>query len=104
MHRHSPDGAGPPTWLPDALVIREDRLLLADLGRLNTDVVPLAMRIIDERATADEYRAFAERLAAMAQRLHTRATLVEQVIDGELIIAPDDNVNTSAGTGPHRDL
>lgn len=31
-------------------MIREDRLLLAELGRLNTDVVPLAMRIMDERA------------------------------------------------------
>jgi hypothetical protein len=38
-------------------VIREDRLL-AELGRLNTDVVPLAMRIMDESATAEEHYAF----------------------------------------------
>ncbi len=49
-------------------MIREDRLLLADLGRLNTDVVPLAMRIMAESATAEEHYASAERLAAMARR------------------------------------
>jgi hypothetical protein len=38
-------------------VIREDRLL-AELGRLNTDVVPLATRIMDESATAEEHYAF----------------------------------------------
>jgi hypothetical protein len=51
-------------------MIREDRLLLADLARLNTDVVPLAMRIMDQSATAEEHYAFAERLAAMARRWH----------------------------------
>jgi hypothetical protein len=34
----------------EVAVIREDRLLLAELGRLNTDVVPLAMRIMDDSA------------------------------------------------------
>jgi hypothetical protein len=36
-------------------VIREDRLLLVEPGRFNTDVVPLAMRIMDESATSEEY-------------------------------------------------
>lgn len=35
-------------------MIREDRLLLADLGQLNTDVAPLALRIMDGTATAAE--------------------------------------------------
>jgi hypothetical protein len=85
-------------------VIREDRLLLADLARLNTDVVPLAMRIMDESATAEEHYAFAERLAAMARRLQARAAHVGLVIDGEVVIAVDQNVNGSAGTVHHRDL
>jgi NADH:ubiquinone oxidoreductase subunit D len=59
-------------------VIREDRLLLAELGRLNTDVVPLAMRIMDESATTEEHYAFAERLVAMARRLQDRAAHVGQ--------------------------
>lgn len=64
-------------------------MLLADLGRLNTDVVPLAMRIMDESATADEHYAFAERLTAMARRLQTRAAHVSLVIDGEVVIDSD---------------
>ncbi|HEV7829969.1 MAG TPA: hypothetical protein VGP04_14185, partial [Pseudonocardiaceae bacterium] len=55
---------------------REDRLLLAELGRLNTDVMPLAMRIMDDSASAEEHYAFAERLAAMARRLQARAAQV----------------------------
>ncbi|MGH3976444.1 MAG: hypothetical protein ACRDS9_24460 [Pseudonocardiaceae bacterium] len=85
-------------------MIREDRLLLVELGRLNTDVVPLAMRIMDESATAEEHYAFAERLAAMARRLQARAAHVGLVIDGEVAIAADQNVNGSAGTIHRRDL
>ncbi len=54
-------------------MIREDRLLLAELGRLNTDVMPLAMRIMDDSATVEEHYAFAERLVAMARQLQARA-------------------------------
>ncbi|MGH2776717.1 MAG: hypothetical protein ACRDJT_14990 [Actinomycetota bacterium] len=85
-------------------MIREDRLLLAELGRLNTDVVPLAMRIMDESATAKEHYAFAERLAAMARRLQARAARVGFVIAGEVAIAAEQNVHGSAGTIHHRDL
>lgn len=65
-------------------MIREDRILLADLGQLNTDVAPLAMRIIDESATAEEQYAFADRLAAMALRLQARVAQAELVVDGEV--------------------
>lgn len=47
-------------------MIRDDRELLAELARLNTDVVPLAMQIMDEGVTIDDQVAFAERLIAMA--------------------------------------
>ena len=85
-------------------MIREDRLLLAELGRLNTDVVPLAMRIMDDTANAEEHYAFAERLAAMAQRLQARAAHVGLVIDGEVAITAGPSVITSAGPAHHRDL
>ena len=84
-------------------MIREDRLLLVELGRLNTDVAPLAMRIIDESATVEEHYAFAERLIAMARRLQARAAHVGLAIDGEVVIAADQNMNRSAGAVYHRD-
>ena len=57
------------------VVIREDRELLAELRQLNSDVVPLAMRIMDESitVTVQEQCAFAERLIAMGRRLQARA-------------------------------
>ncbi|MFZ2119194.1 MAG: hypothetical protein WAU83_22230 [Pseudonocardiaceae bacterium] len=85
-------------------MIREDRLLLAELRRLNTDVLPLAMRIMDESATAEEHYAFADRLAAMARRLQARAAHVSLVIDVEVAIAADQDVSGSADTVPHQDL
>jgi hypothetical protein len=54
---------------------REDRELLAELRQLNSDVVPFAMKIMDESVTvaASEQHAFAERLVAMGRRLEERA-------------------------------
>ena len=91
------------TWRPRA-VIREDRLLLAELARLNTDVAPLAMRIMDQSATAEEQYVFAERLAAMARWLQSRAAHAGAVIDGEIVITTDQNANGRAGMAQHRDL
>lgn len=85
-------------------MIREDRLLLVELRRLNTEVVPLAMRIMDESATAEEHYVFAKRLEAMARRLQTRAKHARLVLDGEVAIAPDQDVNSSADTVQHQDL
>lgn len=84
-------------------MIREDRLLLADLGRLNHDVAPLALRIMDESATAEEQHAFAERLAAMALRLQARAAQVGLVVDGEVAIAADPSANGSQSPAQHQD-
>ncbi len=84
-------------------MMREDRLLLAELGRLDTDVVPLALRIMDDSATAEEHYTFAERLAAMAQRLRARAAYAGLVIDGEVVITAHQNVDGGAGAVHHRD-
>ncbi len=56
-------------------MIREDRELLAELGWLNSDVVPFAMKIMDESVTvtAEEQYDFANRLVAMGRRLEQRA-------------------------------
>ncbi|MGH3794684.1 MAG: hypothetical protein ACRDSP_07315 [Pseudonocardiaceae bacterium] len=54
-------------------MIRTDRELLADLARLNSDVVPLAMRIIDDTATTEEQQTFADRLTDLGTRMSRRA-------------------------------
>jgi hypothetical protein len=54
-------------------VIREDRELLAELARLNGDMAPLVMRIIDGSATAAEQQDHAQRLICAGQRLQRRA-------------------------------
>ena len=68
-------------------MIREDRELLAELGRLNSDVVPFAMKMMDESVTvtAEEQCAFAERLMAMGRRLQSRASGVGSVVEGEVV-------------------
>lgn len=63
-------------------MIRADRELLAELARLNSDVTPLPLRMMDETATVDEQYAFAERLIAMARQLQARAA--EVVIKGDV--------------------
>ncbi len=54
-------------------MIRADRELLADLARLNSDVVPLAMQIMDDSATSEEQQTFAKRLIELGTRLNHRA-------------------------------
>ena len=49
-------------------VIREDRELLAELARLNSDVTPFAMRIIDGSITPAEQYEFADRVVDWAAR------------------------------------
>jgi len=68
-------------------MIQEDRELLAELGRLNSDVVPLAMQIMDERvmATAQEQYAFAKRLIAIGRRLQARAARSGLVVEAALL-------------------
>ncbi|HET9253814.1 MAG TPA: hypothetical protein VFO16_01255 [Pseudonocardiaceae bacterium] len=92
-------------------MIREDRELLAEMASVNTDVVPLAMRIIDECATADEQHHFAERLIALARRLDRRAFETRRaVIEGTVLPvqqvahSPDDGASAvSAARRGQRD-
>ncbi|MGH3897426.1 MAG: hypothetical protein ACRDTA_04070 [Pseudonocardiaceae bacterium] len=61
-------------------MIQEDRELLAELASVNTDVVPLAMRIMEESATGEAQHKFADRLITLGQRLHRRADDPRRVI------------------------
>lgn len=80
-------------------MIREDRELLAELARLNTDLVPLAMHVMEGSATAQEQQAFAQRLIAAGARLHHRADKSEYVvIDGEVIVGDNGALCVSTGT------
>ncbi|MGH3903475.1 MAG: hypothetical protein ACRDTE_04695 [Pseudonocardiaceae bacterium] len=54
-------------------MIRADRELLADLARMNSDVAPLAMRLMDDSATTEEQQNFADRLIELGTRLSHRA-------------------------------
>jgi hypothetical protein len=67
-------------------VIREDRELLAALARLNTDMVSLAMCIMDDSASADEQARYAQRLITAGERLQRRAEeTAGTVIEGEVL-------------------
>lgn len=66
-------------------MIREDRELLAGLARLNSDMVPLAMKMMAGSATADEQYSFSRRLMALGERLERRANATGGVVvDGEV--------------------
>jgi hypothetical protein len=86
-------------------VIREDRELLAELARLNTDVVPLTMQMMEGSATAQEQRIFAKRLIAAGERLHRRADDSERVIiDGEVAVGDAGVLWVDTGTSAMRHL
>ena len=66
-------------------MIREDRELLAELARLNREITPLAMRMMDGRASATEQQNYAQRLIAAGARLQRRATeSAGVVIEGDV--------------------
>lgn len=68
-------------------MIREDRELLAELARLNGDMAPLALRVMEGSAGAAEQRHYAKRLIAAGERLKRRAEgMGGVVIDGEVVI------------------
>ncbi|MGH3900715.1 MAG: hypothetical protein ACRDTA_21205 [Pseudonocardiaceae bacterium] len=67
-------------------MIREDRELLAELARLNSDMAPLAMRIMEGSAGAVEQTHYAQRLIAAGERLRHRAgEIAGTVIEGEVL-------------------
>jgi hypothetical protein len=84
-------------------VIREDRELLAELARLNTEMMSLAMRIMDAGASADEQAHYAQRLIAAGERLRRRADeTAGVVIEGEVLIS-ESLILPGLTTEPHRE-
>ncbi|MGH3920208.1 MAG: hypothetical protein ACRDSG_14410 [Pseudonocardiaceae bacterium] len=67
-------------------MIREDRQLLAELARINTAMAPLAMRIMEDNASAAEQAHYARRLIAAGEWLQRRANeAAGPVIEGEIL-------------------
>ncbi len=67
-------------------MIREDRELLVELARLNGDMAPLALRIMDGSASVAEQQHYAQRLTAVGERLQRRADGMRgPVIEGEIV-------------------
>ncbi|MGQ0719704.1 MAG: hypothetical protein ACT4NP_20770 [Pseudonocardiales bacterium] len=67
-------------------MIREDRELLAELARLNTDMASLGLRVMEGSASSAEQRHYAKRLIAAGERLQRRADgMGGAVIDGEVV-------------------
>ncbi len=89
-------------------MIREDRELLAELARINGELAPLAMRIMDDSAGAAEQQHYAQRLIAAGERLQRRAEETGgAVIEGD-IVAPERPVllcasSPDGGTSPELD-
>ena len=83
-------------------MIREDRELLAELARLGTDMAPLAMRLIDDIASAEEQAHYAQRLIAAGERLRRRANkTAEVIIEGEVLTNRPRTLPELTGE-PHR--
>ncbi|MGH4022284.1 MAG: hypothetical protein ACRDT0_24225 [Pseudonocardiaceae bacterium] len=79
-------------------MIREDRELLAELARVNSDAAPLAMRVMDDSATADEQYGFAERLIQLGERFKRRARQQSvPVVEGEVVADVDVGADVRAG-------
>ncbi|MGQ0776254.1 MAG: hypothetical protein ACT4NY_17810 [Pseudonocardiales bacterium] len=68
-------------------MIRQDRELLAELARLNTDMASLALRMMEGIASGAEQQHYAQRLMLTGQRLQHRAEEASRVVEGEVLIA-----------------
>lgn len=67
-------------------MIRADRELLTELARLNRQMAPLALRMMEGSASSAEQQSYAERLIAMGERLKRRAEDMEEtIIEGEVL-------------------
>lgn len=81
-------------------MIREDRELLAELGRVNSTVAPLALRIMDDSATATEQYEMAGRLIGIGQRLRRRAAHEGRVVEGHIDV---EIAQAARGTVPNQE-
>ncbi len=67
-------------------MIREDRELLTELARINREMAPLALRMMEGSAGIAEQRNYAERLIAVGEWLKQRAEGTKgTVIEGDVL-------------------
>lgn len=67
-------------------MIREDRELLVELTRLDGDMAPLTLRIMDGSVGIGEQARYEQRLIEPGERLQRRADEMNRtVIDGEVL-------------------
>lgn len=65
---------------------REDRELLAELARLNRDMVPLAMAVMEDSVGVAEQAHYGDRLIAAGKRLRRRANqMAGTIVEGEVL-------------------
>lgn len=77
-------------------MIREDRELLAELARLNTDMAAFGMRLMEDSASIAEQQHYAHRLIAVGERLRRRANDTRgAVIEGEVLANTEIITNTT---------
>jgi hypothetical protein len=68
-------------------MIREDRELLTELARLNREMAPLALRMMEGSASVAEQQRYARRLADAGERLRRRAEETSRlVVAGEVLV------------------
>jgi hypothetical protein len=88
-------------------VIREDRELLTELARLNRELAPLAMRMMEGSASIADQQDYAQRLIAAGERLRRRAdgpgvaVIEEEVLTDERLMFPPQTIEP-LGSGEYR--
>ena len=84
---------------------REDRELLAELARLNSDLVSFAMGVMEARLSPAEQHAVACRLVDLAESIEARAQRENaQVVEGEVVQDEGSTeTDTSGSTASHRE-
>ncbi len=84
-------------------MIREDRELLAELSRLNREMTPLALGIMDGSASAAEQQKYAERLIAVGERLRRRSHKTTGVIIEGQVVGIEPLILPAITVEPHRE-
>lgn len=81
-------------------MIRDDRELLVEMARVNCDVTPLAMRVMNGSVTTEEQLEMAGRLIALGQRLRERADNAGAIVEGQVVA---DRAQEPRSTVPNRE-
>ena len=82
-------------------MIREDRELLAELARLNRQLVVFAWGVMDARLSAAEHYEVASWLVELAEAIQARAQRQDAgVVEGEVV---GDRGDTSGNAASHRE-